>query len=60
MLAQQMPPMGFMPTLGLGEGEEYLPLLTAAAPRQVPVDRGLGLLISQVLAPPPDVGRTRA
>jgi hypothetical protein len=48
--------MRLMPLLRLGEPEQDLALLASPALGQLPITRGLGALVGQVLAPAADLG----
>jgi hypothetical protein len=60
VVAEEPEPVGFVASLGLGEGKEDVPFLAAAVLGEVAVDAGLGAFVGEVLAPPLNVGRAGA
>ena len=59
VVAEQLEPVRLVAALGLGEAEQDLALLPLLALGQLAVDRGLGPLVGEVLAPPLHRGRLR-
>jgi len=55
VVAEQFQPVGFMPALGIGKAQKDVALFAHAAAGKVAVDGRFGLLVRQILTPPPDL-----